>query len=206
MNIKPPKKNLRKTQAEERRVQILETALEVFASHGFKGTSIKDIAAAAGISQGLMYHYFASKEDLLEAVVEYHSFLPQLRQILSEAGGRPVEEVFARIAGDFLEMLDSKALLVKIFLQEIETNAMVRHAWASLCREGVRLLQQYGESQIAGGGLRPHNSEVMARSLIGIIFMYHFTRDVFQTSRVNKEEYIRESLNSMLRGIGAGVR
>jgi AcrR family transcriptional regulator len=201
MNIKPVKQNLRKAQAEERRLQIMNTALTVFASHGFKGTSIKDIAAAAGISQGLMYHYFASKEDLLEATVEYHSFLPQLRQILKDAGERPVDEVFNNIACGFLKMLDSKALLIRIFMQEIESNTMVKNAWANLCREGSTLLQEYVESQIAGGKLRPHKAEVTARCLFGIIFMYHFTGDIFHTSRIKKEEFTREALTNILNGI-----
>jgi AcrR family transcriptional regulator len=201
MNIKSVKQNLRKAQAEERRLQILETALAVFASNGFKGTSIKDMAAAAGISQGLMYHYFTSKEDLLEATVEYHSFIPQLRQILIEAGERPVDEVFNNIASGFLEMLDNKAMLIRIFLQEVETNTLVKNAWANLCREGVTLLQKYIESQIVRGELRPHNTEVTARCLFGIIFMYHYTREIFQPSRLKKEEYIREALTNILRGI-----
>jgi hypothetical protein len=94
-------------------------------------------------------------------------------------------------------------MLVKIFLQEIETNTVVRNAWAGLCREGMTNLKQYIDSQIAGGGLKPHNSEVTARCLLGIIFMFHYTRDVFKTSRIKQEEYIREALNSILRGIAS---
>jgi AcrR family transcriptional regulator len=201
MNIAPKKPNLRKTQAEERRLQILDTALTVFAASGFKGTSIKDIAAAAGISQGLMYHYFKSKENLLEATVAHYSFIPQLRQILIDAGERPVNLVFNSISSGFLEMLESKAQLIRIFIQEVESNPMVKKAWANLCHEGVALLQEYIESQIAGNKIRPHNSEVTARCLFSILFMYHFTRDIFQSSKVKKEEYIREALDGILRGI-----
>jgi AcrR family transcriptional regulator len=195
------KPNLRKIQAEERRTQILEIALKVFASNGFAGTSIKNIAEAAGISQGLMYHYFASKEDLLEATVENHSFLPQLRKILAYTGNRPINEVFFDVACGFLDVLDSKKSLIKIFMQEIQTNLMVRNAWANLVREGSSLLQNYLESQIKEGKLRPHNTEVSARFLIGGIFMYHFTQEVFQSSRVKREEFIKEVLTNTLRGI-----
>ena len=47
---------------------ILENALELFAERGFKGTSISDIAKAAGVSKGLAYNYFKSKNDLMLAV------------------------------------------------------------------------------------------------------------------------------------------
>ncbi|MEE9431789.1 MAG: TetR/AcrR family transcriptional regulator [Melioribacteraceae bacterium] len=50
------------------RHSILENALELFAEKGFKGTSISDIAKAAGVSKGLTYNYFKSKNDLMFAV------------------------------------------------------------------------------------------------------------------------------------------
>jgi len=47
------------------RQRILDTALRLFASHGYDGTSMRDIAAEAGCSLGLAYRYFASKEDMV---------------------------------------------------------------------------------------------------------------------------------------------
>jgi AcrR family transcriptional regulator len=52
------------------RAKIVETALELFAQHGFEATSVRMIAQAAGIAQGLLYNYFASKEALLATVVQ----------------------------------------------------------------------------------------------------------------------------------------
>jgi len=53
-----------------RRKQILEAALEVFASEGYHRASIFKIAQHAGISKGLMYNYFSSKEELLQEVLQ----------------------------------------------------------------------------------------------------------------------------------------
>ncbi|MCL6627892.1 MAG: TetR/AcrR family transcriptional regulator, partial [Alicyclobacillus shizuokensis] len=47
---------------DERKEQILAAAAEVFARNGYVGTRIDDIASAAGISKGLIYHYFGGKE------------------------------------------------------------------------------------------------------------------------------------------------
>jgi AcrR family transcriptional regulator len=55
---------------EESRARILESALELFASHGYERTTVRSIAERAGISQGLIYNYFQSKEDLLRALFE----------------------------------------------------------------------------------------------------------------------------------------
>lgn len=49
---------------------ILDNSLKLFANKGFHGTSISDIAKAAGISKGLAYNYFKSKENILEAIFE----------------------------------------------------------------------------------------------------------------------------------------
>jgi AcrR family transcriptional regulator len=53
----------------EKRELILETALEVFAIHGYHGASIGMIAQHAGIAKGLLYNYFESKEELLGAII-----------------------------------------------------------------------------------------------------------------------------------------
>ena len=52
------------------RAKIIETALELFAQHGYEATSVRMIAQAAGIAQGLLYNYFASKEALLATIVQ----------------------------------------------------------------------------------------------------------------------------------------
>lgn len=55
---------------DERREQILRAALRVFASRGFAATKIGDIAARAGMSHGLVYHYFASKEEIFRELLQ----------------------------------------------------------------------------------------------------------------------------------------
>jgi AcrR family transcriptional regulator len=53
-----------------RREQIMNSALELFAEEGFTNCSISQLAKHAGISKGLMYNYFNSKEDLLKAIIK----------------------------------------------------------------------------------------------------------------------------------------
>ncbi len=53
----------------ERRQMIMNTALELFATHGYESTSISQIARKAKISKGLLYNYFESKEDLVLAIL-----------------------------------------------------------------------------------------------------------------------------------------
>jgi|AGTN01.2.fsa_nt_gi Transcriptional regulator len=55
---------------DERREQILSAALKAFASRGFAATKISDIVARAGMSHGLVYHYFKSKEEIFYALLK----------------------------------------------------------------------------------------------------------------------------------------
>ncbi len=70
-NIKMPRTEQQFEEIREsRRSQIMETALELFANEGYHTTSISRIAAQAGISKGLMYNYFAGKEELIKAIID----------------------------------------------------------------------------------------------------------------------------------------
>src|SRR5213076_2071655 len=54
--------------AEDKRRQILSAAVRVFAAQGYEATRVGDIAKEAGVAYGLVYHYFGSKDAVLEAV------------------------------------------------------------------------------------------------------------------------------------------
>lgn len=55
---------------EEQKERILKAAMTVFAHHGYSETKMSDIAVAAGVSYGLTYHYFASKEAIFTALLQ----------------------------------------------------------------------------------------------------------------------------------------
>ena len=57
-------------QGEDRRRQLIDVAIQVFARNGFGGTKTKDIAAAAGVSEAIVFRHFASKEDLYHAILD----------------------------------------------------------------------------------------------------------------------------------------
>lgn len=59
----------RKEQKEIRKQQIMQTALDLFVQRGYYGTKTSQISKRAGISEGLLFHYFPTKENLLEELV-----------------------------------------------------------------------------------------------------------------------------------------
>ncbi len=61
----------RDDQKEKRRDEILRASLDLFIKKGYTATKIQDIASQVGMSVGLLFHYFASKEELFCALIEY---------------------------------------------------------------------------------------------------------------------------------------
>jgi TetR/AcrR family transcriptional regulator len=58
--------------ASDRRRQLLETALDFFSRKGYGGTTTKEIAAAAGVTEAIIFRHFPSKQDLYNAVLDHH--------------------------------------------------------------------------------------------------------------------------------------
>src|ERR1700720_587575 len=80
---------------EDRREQIIDAAMRIFAQKGFARATNKDIAREAGITPGLIYHYFESKEALLKAIIEGRSPLRFINTLPPQALTLP-PEVFLR--------------------------------------------------------------------------------------------------------------
>jgi AcrR family transcriptional regulator len=83
--------------------RLLAVAVRLFAEQGFEGTSVQEIVAAAGVTKGAMYHYFASKDDLLYAI--YHRLLSlqtERLNALADGPGDAADRVRA-VAEDVVE-------------------------------------------------------------------------------------------------------
>jgi AcrR family transcriptional regulator len=75
------------TGGEETRRRILAVSVELFAGQGYAGTSIRDIAGRAGLTKAALYYHFASKEEILDAVIA--PLGDELDALLLPVGGRP---------------------------------------------------------------------------------------------------------------------
>ena len=78
----------REQMREERRQKILDSALAVFSQKGFHASNVSDVAAHAGVSQGTIYWYFNSKEELFDAAIMgfFAGFGAEMGAILQEGG------------------------------------------------------------------------------------------------------------------------
>jgi len=71
----------------DRRNQLLEAALEVFAKKGFEGATTKEVAAAAGVTEAIIFRHFPSKQALYTAVLDHHVQSEEAQEWLAEIRG-----------------------------------------------------------------------------------------------------------------------
>jgi len=69
--------------ASDRRLQLVETALDFFSRKGFSGTTTKEIAAAAGVTEAIIFRHFPTKQDLYNAVLDRHHDGGKLAECIS---------------------------------------------------------------------------------------------------------------------------
>lgn len=168
---------------EAKRQQIIDGALEVFASKGFEKATNKEIARAAGIgSPGLIYHYFKDKADLFRQVLEERA--PAL-QFFGRADGlmdRPPREVLTLFGQMFVRTMDNLAStsMFKMILGE----AIRRPAVAEMFNKigpgrGFGFLVRYISHQMDLGHLKRIDPGAAVRCFAGPLLAYVLTREVF---------------------------
>jgi len=101
---------------------IFSAALKAIKKKGFHKTRMSDIAKRAGISYGLVYHYFQSKEDLFDALLDrwWQGLFGLLSRVQKEPA--PLPEKLAGIIRYFLDMYQKEPELVNIFITEISRS------------------------------------------------------------------------------------
>lgn len=101
-------------QKEKRKSEILDAALDQFIRRGYAGTKIKDIANAAGMSMGLLFHYFSSKEELYTELVRLGAQAP--KGMIERITTRSAIEFFEQCARMTLEFAASSPFTAKMFV------------------------------------------------------------------------------------------
>jgi len=107
----------------EKRARILEAATRVFASRGYHGARVSDIAREAGIAYGLVYHYFRNKEEILDTIFaeRWGQFLEVVDGIA--AGPQPASEKLRQLAALILFAYRRRPDWVKVLVFEIQRTS-----------------------------------------------------------------------------------
>jgi len=147
---RPTTRSLKERQREERAALILEAAYEVLVEKGYHEASIDEIAARVGISKGSVYLHFASKEDLVVALVEQQivRFLALIDHVIGEATTvrarleQILLHIYTGIQGEgqlLLELINSIGLTRGVIEKRVELQARIAEATeriAALFEEG----------------------------------------------------------------------
>jgi TetR/AcrR family transcriptional regulator, fatty acid metabolism regulator protein len=110
----------------DRRRQILAAAVKVFAAKGFHAARVGDIAEEAGVAYGLVYHYFKSKDELLETIFRstWTDMLARVREV--EASGVPATEAVRQVTALLLRTWRRDPDLVRVLVREVTRSPHVQ--------------------------------------------------------------------------------
>jgi TetR/AcrR family fatty acid metabolism transcriptional regulator len=111
---------------EERRRQILQAAVRAFARKGYHSCRVSDIATEAGVAYGLVYHYYGSKEALLQAIFgeTWGAMLTTIKSV--EELDEPAREQLRKVTEIVLRTWKRDPDLVRVLVREVTRSAQVQ--------------------------------------------------------------------------------
>lgn len=160
------------TPTEGTRQRILDAALELFQTHGYHGTSMRQIARRAEIALGGIYNHFPSKDDIYVAVLKANHPYHEVFQALEATEDEPFEAFVRRAARSVLAALERRPYFLNLMLIEIVEfkSAHVPAVFQEAFPELIALVQNFAENRPE---LKPIPLPVIFRAFIGLFFSYY---------------------------------
>jgi AcrR family transcriptional regulator len=149
-----PERNKSRARLEQREADIMAAATRLFAEEGFHSTSTRKIAAAAGVSEGTLFHYFSTKNALLQAILDdfYAQLIESAQEGIREVMG--TRERLLLLAKNHLRaLMENQALMMRLlqvylsvdvnYFRDYRNSAIHQHNYRytrifdSVIREGM---------------------------------------------------------------------
>jgi AcrR family transcriptional regulator len=143
----------RATAAEEKRRLILDAAVRVFARSGFHTSRVGDIAEEAGVAHGLLYHYFSSKDEVLETIFREQWTVLVDRIAAIEESGEPAVDQLRHVAAIVLRNWRHQPDVIRVLVREIARSPEVQQRIGELVKP-IAAVQRIIERGQASGELR----------------------------------------------------
>lgn len=196
---------------DERRSQILRVAIKLFSQHGFSGTTTKEIARAAGVSEAMVFRHFATKSELYSAILDHKACEGGLHN--------PFE-----LIGDAMEKRDDPAVfygLMRHALDQHEQDPEFMRLLMHSALEGHELadmfvvqnivpmydfLSEYIRRRQEEGGIRADiKPKVIVRAFVGMMIHHALNNSLWDSKRIlvniSNEEAARAFSEILLCGI-----
>jgi TetR/AcrR family transcriptional regulator, fatty acid metabolism regulator protein len=143
----------RATAAEEKRRLILDAAVRVFARKGFHTSRVGDIAEEAGVAHGLLYHYFSSKDEVLETIFREQWTVLVDRIGAIEESGEPATDQLRHVAAIVLRNWRHQPDVIRVLVREIARSPEVQQRIGELVKP-IAAVQRIIERGQSSGELR----------------------------------------------------
>jgi TetR/AcrR family transcriptional regulator len=220
MNLQPhvpapvpldPRGDRRRLSSGDRRRQLIRSAVDLFSRHGFSGTRTKDIAAACGVSEAILFRHFATKEDLYRAILDdqqQESGADEWMQQMREFAERRDDAGFVRcLIAQILKSFRENTAFHRLML----FAALDGHALADLFHERMGLstyefMRDYFELRQKEGVFRKGDAGVAVLAAVAAAKQYAAGKYLFGNKLIPlSDEAVAEQLTALvLAGIKAG--
>jgi len=179
----------RQQQAEETKSRLIDSALKVFSSKGYTASTTKDIAKEARVTDGLIYHYFKSKEDLLWAILEKHTLVHQIQRMIAEL--RPdmgIEDTVGQYVRSLFQILEENNDLIVLIFGEAQRNAEILSRLSMIVNQGARplagILARYVNQ-------KPEDLHLAVRNLQFSVVQYYLIIYRSQRDMQDRDRYLQ---------------
>lgn len=195
---------------EERRLQILRTAMSVFAQRGFRGTTTKELAQAAGVSEAMVFRHFATKEELYSAILDHKACYENVMDpfhvvgdVLEQGNDRAV---FERLALNALDHHDCDPEFQRLLLHSaLEGHELAQMFWEKFVRHVYEFLGEYIKRRQREGALIEMEPLVIVRAFIGMVIHHSLNNNLWDGKRtllsISNEAAARQFTDILLHGI-----
>jgi AcrR family transcriptional regulator len=201
---------------DERRDQILNTAVELFSQKGFKGTTTKEIAKAAGVSEAMVFRHFTSKEELYGAILDAKACIDGTHMFPWE-GNKDLQKAFAErddIAFFYLIALDAMkkhqtdvAFMRLLFYSALEEHDLAENFFQEFVAEVYAFIGGYIESRQKDGAFRQLDPRIAVRSFLGMMIHHSLNNILWDKKRrlidISDEDAARSFAEILVNGIRA---
>lgn len=195
---------------EERRMQILRLAVSLFSQKGFSGTTTREIAQAAGVSEAMVFRHFATKEELYSAILDHKacgdsSFDPFA--VVADAVQRKDDRaVFEGLAFSALEHHEGDPEFHRLLLHAaLERHELAEMFWERNVRPVYEFLGDYIRERQRDGAMIALEPAVVVRAFIGMFIHHSLNNTLWDPKRsllnISNEEAARSFARILLDGI-----
>jgi AcrR family transcriptional regulator len=151
-----------------RRKQILDAATQVFAEKGFHRATIKDIARVAGIADGTIYTYFASKTEVLLGLLHRLNESSEREQQLAQESAQDIRSFFTAYLHQRMSLLWSNADMWRAVLPEMLVNAELRELYyQQVLGPTFKVAEHFYQAQSEAGQVPAIDIPLTVRAIAG---------------------------------------